>query len=110
MSTRTRGAGQNAKVTLEDDDEIEGAGTTVTCYLRAGTDVDQASAHLAKYPEPGNVETLALTLSHTFASAGAVALTCNDFKHGHNFILAVQAKISLVQVQTLSRVTGIAPT
>jgi len=100
----------NAKVTLENDDEIEGAsGTTVTCYLRAGTDVDEATTHLASYPGPGNIETLPLTLSHTFASVGAVELTCNDFKHGHSFIAALQAKISLVQVQTLTRTTGIAP-
>ena len=98
----------NAKVTLENNDELEGP--TVTCYLTAGSDVDEASTHLAKWPEPGNTETLALTLSHTFASVGFVTLTCSDFKHGHGLIAALHAKIALVQVQTLTQTSGITPT
>jgi hypothetical protein len=95
----------NAKVTLEDEG---GAATLVTCSLHAGSDVDEASAQLNVIPNPGSIETLALTLGHTFASPGAVALTCNDFKKSG--IAALDSKISLVQVQTLTRTTGIAPT
>jgi hypothetical protein len=68
---------------------------------------DEASAQLAEVFKPGYIETVALALSHTFASTGAVVLTCNDFKA--TAIVAYSAKITLVQVQTLSRSTGIAP-
>ncbi len=93
----------NARLTLEDNDELESSGATVSCYLRAEGADDKASAHLAKYPEPGNVETLSFTLGHTFTSTSSATLSCNDFNHGHSLIDVMEAGISAVQVQTLTQ-------
>jgi hypothetical protein len=93
----------NAKVTVGDENEL--TALEIHCYLRAGSDFDEASASLVKYPGPGNVETLPLTVGHTFASTGAVTLTCNN-STGLILISVSQAKISAVQVQTLTRTSG----
>jgi hypothetical protein len=95
----------NAKVSIENEGGTE---ALVTCYLHAGTDVDEASTGLDKFPAADYIQTVALTLGHTFASPGAVVLTCND--RSVSGVVAHDAKISLVQVQTLARSSGIAPT
>jgi hypothetical protein len=96
----------NAKVTVETKVEngSELLPSDIRCYLRAGSDADEASASLAAYASPGDRATLPLALSHTFASAGTVTLTCKDLLAHQPY--AAQAKIVAVQVQTLTRTSG----
>ncbi len=74
------------------------------CFLRAGGDFDE-SRTLLQIQSGTNAyeETLPFTLSHTFAAAGAITITCNGF--GGNYT-AANAKISAVQVQSLTRTSG----
>jgi Collagen triple helix repeat (20 copies) len=96
----------SGKATVTNQDEIEGVG--ITCYLRAGSDVDEASASLGRsLPEVNTVipaTTLSFTVGHAFESIGNATLTCNDF--GHGVVKASHAEISAVQVQALERTSG----
>jgi hypothetical protein len=74
----------------------------VDCFLRAGADFDESRAELAA-SGAGSTETLPFTVSHTFASTGTVTLSCNGFG---NTIDIFDAKISAVQVQTLTKTSG----
>jgi hypothetical protein len=86
--------------------QLEGGTLAVLmdCFLRAGVDFDE-SRTLLQIQTGTNAyeETLPFTLSHTFAAAGAITLTCNGF--GANYT-AANAKISAVQVQSLTRTSG----
>jgi hypothetical protein len=75
----------------------------VDCFLRAGGDFDESRAELAASGAAGSVETLPFTLSHVFAATGTVTLTCNSFGATANVL---NAKISAVQVQSLTRTSG----
>jgi hypothetical protein len=75
----------------------------VDCFLRAGGDFDESRAQLAAAGSAGSVETLPFTLSHVFATTGTVTLSCNSFGATVDIL---NAKISAVQVQTLSRTSG----
>jgi hypothetical protein len=93
----------NAKVTVENKAAAE---STVKCYLRAeSADIDEAKAFLGsgEFQEAGYIQTLPLTASQTFASTGAVALTCNDL--GSATVVS-RAVISAAQVQPLTQTTG----
>ena len=80
------------------------AAVLMDCFLRAGGDFDE-SRTLLQVQSGTNAfeETLPFTVSHTFAAAGAITLTCNGF--GGNYT-AANAKISAVQVQSLTRTSG----
>lgn len=75
----------------------------IDCFLRAGGDFDESRAELAASGAAGSVETLPFTLSHVFASVGTVTLSCNSFGDTADIL---NAKISAVQVQTLTRTSG----
>jgi hypothetical protein len=93
----------NAKVTVENQAAGE---STVQCYLRAeSTTIDEAKAYFGsgEFKEAGYIQTLPLTASQSFASTGAVVLTCNDL--GSATVVS-RAVISAVQVQPLTQTTG----
>ena len=75
----------------------------IDCFLRAGGDFDESRAELAASGTAGSVETLPFTLSHVFAAAGTVTLSCNTSGATADIL---NAKISAVQVQTLTRTSG----
>jgi hypothetical protein len=92
----------SAKLWLENP----GAAAVVPdCFLRAGSDSDETRAFL-EINGGGNSNDAALPfqVSHTFATAGAVTLTCNVF--GVAGVLAHDPAISAVQVQTLTRTSS----
>jgi hypothetical protein len=88
----------SAKLWLEDSG---GSPVVPDCFLRAGGDSDESRAFLEANGAGSNTAALPFDVSHTFAAAGAVTLTCNVFSVAG--VIAHDPKISAVQVQTLTR-------
>jgi Collagen triple helix repeat (20 copies) len=69
------------------------------CKLNAESDVDESDSAMVS----GSIETLAMTVGHTFSSTGTVTVTCNGSGIASS---AGLASISAVQVQSLTQTTG----
>jgi hypothetical protein len=72
------------------------SGVSPNCFLRTEGAFDETDVNSGVNADAS----WALNLPHTFASPGAATLTCDVF--GHSGMTAYNARISAVQVQTLS--------
>lgn len=77
----------------------EGAGTTVHCYLRAGSDFDVAGEPIESSAATDFGETTALTLVHSAGGAQDVTFTCNP--HGGT-VHVYDVKLTAIQLGWLS--------
>lgn len=76
-----------------------GATVLIDCTLTAGSDTDEVRAELAKLDDPGDAQSLAFNVAHTFSAAGTIQLSCNDFSQNVNY---TNVRITAIQVGSLT--------
>jgi hypothetical protein len=74
-------------------------GVFIDCTLSAGTDTDEKRVELGKLDDPGDAQSIAFSLAHTFASAGTIGISCNVFSRTVEFN---NTRISAIQAGTLT--------
>ena len=71
----------------------------IDCTLTAGSDTDEVRAELAQLDDPGDAQSLAFNLVHTFNAEGTIDLACNVFSKTVSFS---SVRITAIQVGSLT--------
>jgi hypothetical protein len=76
-----------------------GATVLIDCTMTAGTNTDELRVELAPLDDPGDAQSLAFSLAHTFSAAGTINITCDNFGQE---VAYNNVRITAIQVGSLT--------